>query len=204
MDEELENSEEDILGINDEPVKLRTQVSSKASLKASLALNKYHRLREIHNLQGFVVNVHDAINFDIDFGTFGCSNLRELYREVISSEYSYKDLPRDFLENPDLRVINLTEQKQGTTYRCRLRGIGLVNQESQHWLLNQVCVDVKQLIDRSDAWVVCVLSDIDVYRRLLVDIVVQTSLGKINLADYLLDKLGSNGAPLFYPYLSKR
>ena len=163
---------------------------------------KYQRMREVKSVTGFIVNVHDATNFDIDLDII--PELHEKYRDVISNQYTYQDLDDDFLENPDVNKLRLTPEV-GTTFRCRLKGVG-INQlpTSEHtWKSNQMCVNVKQLIDRTDGWVTCTLSDIDVYQRLLVDIIIHTSNGTINLRDYLLLKMKDEDNPIFYPYSSK-
>jgi len=167
-------------------------------------INKYQRMREVRNIVGFIVNVHDATNYDIQLIIH--PELHEKYVNVISNQYIYKDLAPDFLNNPDLKKLLTTNSEVGTTYRCRLKGVG-INQLSPivHTLKNnQMCVDVKQLIDRTDGWVVCNLSDIDVYQRLLVDVTINTSNGPINLKNYLLDKMQPEENPLFYPYSGKR
>ncbi|CAH6420601.1 Hypothetical protein HVR_LOCUS1233 [uncultured virus] len=165
--------------------------------------NKYQRMREIKNVTGFIVNVHDATNFDIDLEI--PPELHEKYRDVISNQYTYQDLGMDFLENPDLNRLKI-KPVVGTTYRCRLKGVG-INQlpTSDHtYKSNMMCVEVKQLIDRTDGWVTCTLSDIDVYQRLLVDIVIYTGNGIVNLRDHLLDRMKSEDTPIFYPYSGKR
>ena len=165
--------------------------------------NKYQRMREIHNITGFIVNVHDATNFDIDLEIPG--ELHERYRDVISNQYTYQDLGDDFLENPDLNRTNQITPRVGTTYRCRLRGVG-INQLSANthtWKSNQMCIEIKQLIDRTDGWITCTLSDIDVYQRLLVDIIINTCQGPINLRDYLLSRMDTEENPIFYAYSGK-
>jgi hypothetical protein len=167
-------------------------------------INRYQRMREIKNVSGFIVNVHDATNFDIDLDI--SLNLHDKYQDVISNQYTYQDLGSDFIENPDLTRLNTIMHKIGTTYRCRLRGVG-INQLApsiHRWKSNQICFDIKQLIDRSDGWIICTLSDVDVYQRLLVDIVVNTCGGPINIRDYLLTKMIGDDTPLFCPYSGKR
>lgn len=170
--------------------------------KMELKQNRYQRMREIYDVIGFIVNVHDAINFDIDLEI--SPELHDKYCDVVSNQYTYEDLKDDFFK--DLNKDKLIKPKIGTTYRCRLRGIGM-NQLPQNihmWKSNQICVEVKQLIDRSDGWISCTLSDIDVYKRLLVDIVIHTSTGSVNLRDYLLDRMNNEDDPIFFPYSGKR
>lgn len=166
--------------------------------------NRYKRMREIVNVKGFIVNVHDATNFDVDLDI--SLDLHEKYQDVISNQYTYRDLNPNFLKNPNMENVSQIEPKIGTTYRCRLRGVGINQLEAgtHIWKLNQICIDVKQLIDRTDGWVICTLSDIDVYQRLLVDITVDTCLGPIDVKDYLLNKMIGDDTPIFYPYSGKR
>lgn len=166
--------------------------------------NKYQRMREISNIPGFVVNVHDATNFDVDL-QISCQD-HERYKDVISNQYTYQDLSQDFIENPDKNKIVDINPYTGTTYRCRLRGVG-INQLPNHihtWKSNQLCIDVKQLIDRTDGWITCTLSDIDVYQRLLVDITINTHDSSIDLRSYLLEKMKYEKYPIFSPYLGKK
>ena len=178
------------------------------TLPSEIKQNKYQRMREVRGIIGFIVNVHDATNFDIDLEM--SPELHEKYGDVISNQYTYQEFDSDFLENPviltskDTKNIEITP-KIGTTYRCRLRGVG-INQLAPNvhtWKSNQMCVDVKQLIDRTDGWITCTLSDIDVFQRLLVDITINTSKTSINLRDYLLSKMEHQDNPIFYPYSGK-
>jgi hypothetical protein len=164
-------------------------------------------MREIPDIIGFIVNVHDATNFDIDLDI--SPNIHEKYGDVISNQYTYRDINTDFFEIHDLNKSTQIESSIGTTYRCRLRGVG-INQLSQQihtWKSNQMCVEIKQLIDRTDGWITCTLSDIDVYQRLLVDIIINTCNGPIDLREYLLDRMKDDDHrenPIFYPYSGKK
>lgn len=172
--------------------------------KVEMKQNRYQRMREVHDVIGFIVNVHDAINFDIDLEI--SPELHEKYGDVVSNQYTYKDFDNDFLEDPNLNKTTEITPKIGTTYRCRLRGVGM-NQLPHNlhtWKSNKMCVEVKQLIDRTDGWITCTLSDIDVYKRLLVDVVIHTCKGQINLRDYLLARMRDDDDPIFYPYSGKR
>lgn len=168
-------------------------------------LNRYKRMKDCKNITGFVVNVHDATNFDIDLDID--YDLQQQYQDVISNQYTYQDLEPDFIENPDFTKLVTFNPKIGLTYRCRLKGIG-INQSpisSNHiWKSNQICIEVKQLLDRSDGWIICDLSDIDVYQRLLVDMFIKTPTEIINLRNYILARMANEPNPIFYPYSSKR
>lgn len=169
--------------------------------------NRYQRMREISGVIGFIVNVHDATNFDIDLEI--SPELHEKYGDVISNQYTYQDFNNNFFEFSTLSKIKCINPCIGTTYRCRLRGVG-INQLPQHlhtWKSNQMCVEIKQLIDRTDGWITCTLSDIDVYQRLLVDITINTCKGPIDLREYLLTRMLSDehkDHPIFYHYTGKK
>ncbi len=188
-----ESDDDDLLGIADE---------KSQDFGYQVQPNKYQRLREVRNVLGYIVNVHDATNYDIDLALD--PELRFKYERVISNRYVYEDFDEDLFYNPGALRSRLPQSsKTGVTYRCRLRGVG-INHLSTHQHLtksNQMCVEVKQLLDRSDGWVICNLSDIDVYQRLLVDV---TILGTINLREYLLNKMIGEPMPIFYPYVGKK
>ena len=54
-------------------------------------LTRYQRKKEISNVVGFVVNIHDATNFDIDLDL--PEHLRREYHDVIAKRYSYINVP---------------------------------------------------------------------------------------------------------------
>src|SRR5690606_23335268 len=143
---------------------------------------------------GYIVNVHDTTNFDIDLSI--SDDIREKYESVISNQYTYRDINIFDMKITnkawmiDKHYANANNQstngsdicnKIGIAYRCRLRGIG-INQENlikNMGRSKQICMEVRQLIDRTDGWIMCTLSDIDIYRRLLVDIVIHTATGDV-------------------------
>lgn len=160
--------------------------------------SRYQKLPEIKNIRGFIVNIHDATNYDIDLTI--PDKIIAKYKDVICNYYSYQDLNSNLLEFP----LNKGDILIGKTYRCRLKGIG-INQVSQHtWKANRMLIKVKQLIDRTDGWVTCTLSDIDIYHRLLVEVTVDTCNGSVNLKDYLLVNGKYEDNNIFYPYSGKK
>jgi hypothetical protein len=173
---------------------------------------KYHKMPEIRNIDGFVVNVHDPINFDIDF-KFTENGIAHKYCHVISNIYTYKDLTSNFKlssscdseADTSYAIENLMNEKivgleTGIAYRCRLRGIAIQQHPSHKWRSNQLKLEIINLIDRTDGWITCNLSDIDVYKRLLVDITINTSNGAIDLCEYLLNRMKNEEFPIFIPY----
>lgn len=167
------------------------------------SFKKYQRLREVRNVKGFIVNIHDATNFDIDLEL--PPNLHEKYSTVISNQYIYKELGDNWARLSNVSELNSVNPEIGTTYRCRLKGIGISQMSSPAhiWKSNKMCIEIKQLIDRADGWVTCTLSDIDIYQRLLVDITINVS-ESINLKQYILTIMESEADPVFYPYCSIR
>lgn len=163
-------------------------------------INRYIKIKPTLGIIGYIVNINDATNFDIDF--ILNNDISRNYKNVISNQYTFQDLGSDFIKNVCTKhssglTVNPT---QGTTYRCRLRGIG-INQKSLNYLqkLNDASIKVRQLVDRSDGWIISNLFDIDVYQRLLVDVYICTQNDIINLRDFLLNL----DPTIFYPYLSK-
>lgn len=107
-----------------------------------------------------MVNVHDAINFDIDLSFTPAQKYQ--YRHVITNEYEYKELSSG------------EERKSSKAYRCRLKGIQLTAQrgsKEDNTTMKRATKDMVQMIDRCDGWVVCVIDTVDVYNRLLIDLV---------------------------------
>lgn len=165
---------------------------------------KYQRLKPVQKVIGFVVNIHDVINFDIDLDI--PNNLRKKYQNVVCNKYIYQDLGNDFLENPNFEDLNVTP-KIGLSYRCRLKGIAINEDFKQFYRWknkNQLYIEVKQLIDLVDGWVLCNLFDIDTYQRLIVDIFIVLEGHYINLANYLLLKAKNQKNPIFQPYKNKK
>lgn len=154
-------------------------------------------MREIKNIDGFVVNMYDATNYDIDLDL--PLQLHEKYSSVISSQYSYRLFP-DI--NFDPKKVNDVPISIGTTYRCRLKGISLsheINPENMK-IINAISYDIKNLIDITDGAVVCNLRDIDIYQRLLVDIYLLIENRWINIAEYILDRMKDLDKPPFTMY----
>lgn len=160
---------------------------------------KYQRMEEISNIKGFVVNVHGPTDFDIDFNL--SDDLIKKYNSVIFHKYVYKDIDVNY-EFPKDNILSHSEEREGKAYRCRLRRIGLKKtNKSFMWKSNQLLTEIKHLIDRTDGWVRCNLLDIDVYQRLLIDIIIDTKNGSINLTDYLLNRMKFDDEPIFFEYV---
>lgn len=153
---------------------------------------------KIKHVTGFVVNVHDAVNFDIDLKI--PSKFLQRYSEVVTNDYKYQRLC-DVMENK-VHCNTIV----GTSYRCRLKGIGIYQKfkNSYKWKHNQIHLEVQHLIDRADGWVVCNLYNVDSYKRLLVDVMIPTCHGCIDLKEYLLKKMENTENPIFYCYKNNK
>lgn len=145
-------------------------------------------------IRGFVVNVHDAMNFDIDINI--PEFLKPKYQNVYKTDYYYKQYDKDFMESPNFKNKKVYKSY---AYRCRLKGIS-TNRSVSYNIINEI----KQLFDRLDGKIYCVLNNIDMFNRILVDIYFYfpDSNNIINMKDYLLSlKLHDNP---FSVYKGKR
>jgi hypothetical protein len=109
----------------------------------------------------------------------------------------------------DITNINIVdiEGTDGIAYRCRLKGIGINNSCYESAYMESkfhFAFEVRKLIDRSDGWVTCNVSDIDVYHRILVDINVHIGNTVVNVHDYLLQKMMQCNKPVFFEYNTSR
>lgn len=167
----------------------------------------YQKHPEISNVVGFIVNIHDAVNYDIDL--FLTEEQRLRYEDVIKDPYDYVDIHRRDIED---RVPTIDEahkhQLSSTAYRCRLKGVGINSKNLNHRSYDRniygknimhASIHVCRIVDRCGGWVICNVTDIDVYRRLLVDIFVpvhQIIDVRLMLLAFAHDEYGG----IFYPY----
>jgi hypothetical protein len=172
-------------------------------------MSRYTHHDSTENIVGYIVNVHDAVNYDIDL--LFDDELRKKYWNVITNTYVYTG--DDMVEHT------------GTTYRCRLKGIGINSplvfpqsfrspsglsgargskgtkprtskktRKFQSPALREATITMIRQFDRFNGWVICTVSDVDVYRRLLV-----TMIDPISRRD-LRDILFTESPALFCPY----
>lgn len=123
---------------------------------------RYQHLPQISQLYGYIVNIHDASNYDIDI-CFPDHKTEYLYNSVIHNSYIYLDEEDKCIES--------------TAYRCRLKGIS--TREKSSFDATQL---IRELIDENNGWVTCSISDIDIYHRLLIDI----DIGDVNVNELLI------------------
>lgn len=142
-------------------------------------LTNYKKMGDINQIHAFVVNMRDTLNFDLDISL--PTNLRSKYNEVHKNVYTYMTYDTDTLEESDI--------KKGITYRCHLRGIEFKNRKNKNGNFNTGRREVEELIMKNNRNIKCNIGDIDIYKRLLVDIIIITDDGmKLNLTEHLLMK----------------
>lgn len=164
-------------------------------------VNPYKKLDDIKNIYGFVVNIQDVLNFDIDFNQgeeynnhIGTNNAGET--NIFLHNYKSVHLHKKMYEYVEYKEnFEETWTKKGYTYRCHLRGIDIIGRktkeektEREKKIIFSAKNDIDKLIKNNNRWVVCNLGDIDIYNRILIDLFIITEQGhKINLANHLID-----------------
>lgn len=139
------------------------------------------------SIRGFIVNVHDAINYDIDFDL--PSEEHRNFSSIISNTYIYRT---EYII-PDLTTEedHPQEESTGIVYRCRLRGVGMSSLDSPSNYRKGIVafIEINRLIYRTNGWIYCNIYKGDIHHRLLVDIIVPYG-GEpkewINIANFLL------------------
>lgn len=129
----------------------------------------------------YIAHIHDSLNFDIDL-QFNINN-----KSLTPTNYSFKKI-----ENNNI----LPSIFHSRTYRCRLQGIKLKDNRNikQNKLFNTQRIlsniDVNNLINFQDGWILLNTHYIDKYNRILVSIFLFDSITgkKKNLVDYLIEK----------------
>ena len=182
----------------DSPIYDRRRYPTDDSTRRNSRSNQ-NRHRQNPTVLGYVVNVHDSVNYDINL--FLDDELRKKYYNAITNNYTYED------ENGNERV--------GITFRCRIKGIdvqpqigkgigkklyndddgsiqspkekGPLSSRSQRndkyrrvpikhlrKTTNQVVrdshIEIIRKIDQLNGWVLCTIHDMDMYKRLLISI----------------------------------
>lgn len=132
----------------------RREYSSVPNLSMQIS-NAYQHLEPLKNIPGYVVNIYDAVNFDIDL--YIPNEYKDLYSNVIKNSYTFTDMG----EQSKVLTRNVL--------RCRLRGIQMVKDNGSRKRRGALC-KVIQRIEKQNGWVICDLGDIDIYRRILIDI----------------------------------
>lgn len=137
---------------------------------------------------GYVVNVYNLLNYDIDLPL-------DDYKNIIMNQYTYQCVHDD---------IHLGQMITSQSYRCRLNGL-LIADKNNKKKKHSYTYEINKLINLVDGWVQCHVVGVDIFNRLLVDIIIPVSqinhkdyLNDINIKDYLLQD-----DSLFQPYIKK-
>lgn len=136
-----------------------------------------------YNLSGqkisaYIVNVHDALNFDIDLTI---PNVDKYSNNLNYIKYEY-------LNNENVLC-------HSNTYRCRLQGINMIDKRNS---FNNITykhdkiaanIEICNIVNYYDGWVDISINKIDKYKRLLVNvyIIVEDDIVQ-DLTSYLLEK----------------
>jgi hypothetical protein len=140
-------------------------------------------------VKGFVLNIYDALNYDIDFPHL--TNNRLLYK-VISNEYRY----RNIMKNGEL-----SNELTSYSYRCRLNGIEINANFYNRKQIKMYTTEIRKLLDRVDLYINVEIKGVDIFNRLLINIIIPEL--DIDLCDLLLDKSKQCNDNLFNKYIKK-
>lgn len=134
-------------------------------------------------VRGFIVNVHDPLNYDIDLDLNDAQ--KQAYSKVLSNSYIKKDY---VLNGTKLEVENMEKEDTSVAYRCRLKGVSfnntLFSQKKYKFkifddeedpfkiekLQKEAYVEISRIFDASDGWVDCELHEPDIFSRILVSL----------------------------------
>lgn len=143
----------------------------------------YQKLPQSHiTYLAYVVAIRDPLNFHLDI--YWPSNVAERYSNALKYEYSFVSEELD--NNVHVR----------STYSCHLKGVEIVSDDDQQSNpsvhtsnMKEAYILMSKCILRSGGWVLVSVSDIDIYRRVLVNVFDVISRQSLN--QELLAKLSS-------------
>lgn len=119
----------------------------------------------------YVVAIRDPLNLHLDI--YWPPEIAERYISALHYEYTF------ISEELDKTVYTRN------AYSCHLRGIEIADDSN----MKEAYIEVSKNIIRTSGWVLVSVSDIDIYRRILVNVFEVVSRKSINSA--LLDKISS-------------
>lgn len=130
---------------------------------------------------GFVVNIYDAVNYDIDLQIS-----QEDRKKIIKANYE----KYQYNEYHNYELVH--KLKDSCIYRCRIYGIGVNRQKKPDIKRLPVLNKIKRKIDNLDGWIVCEIVGIDNYNRILANIYIpeknENDWEMIDIKDMLLEK----------------
>jgi hypothetical protein len=112
---------------------------------------------------GFVANVYNPVNFDIDLGTMTDFHIRQLLsrHKLVTTQYTYTD-DNPIALNPSIRT--------GMTFRCRLAGILIKKNELPALDYSASLRKLTYHVNKLNGWVYVNIIGIDRYQRVLVEL----------------------------------
>ena len=135
----------------------------------------YQNLPTTADIKGLIFNVKGPLNYDISLDL--SEDLLKRYEEVQQEKYHY------YLHDDDAKIIHT-----GTVFRCHLYDIrynssviSFLTKEDQE-ICDKITNELIEIIRKNNWQVVCDISDIDKYRRLLVRI----TIDDIDIREYLM------------------
>jgi len=134
----------------------------------------------------YVVAIRDPLNLHLDI--YWPEEIRNRYDSAIHYEYTFisEELSEDVYIRP--------------AYSCHLRGVEIISTAPNDFFnMKEAYITVSKHILRSGGWVLVSVSDIDIYRRILINIFDVVTRKSIN--NELLKKLSSRtGEPIAKEY----
>lgn len=151
----------------------------------------YVNLSPVYNVIGYVVNTHSSLDYDIHL-FFPNEMIARRYQSCFKKYYYYRDTGSEIV-------------KQGIAHRCRLKGIKVIKNHSEKEKealdrkdkrekkknRSQYEIDAHIMmlrrIDILNGWVICDISNIDIYQRILVsvrDVITKEDFGQILMKNF--------------------
>lgn len=107
---------------------------------------------------GYVVNIYDPLNYDIDL--ILDADQMDIIINAEKKIYKYDEYDEDFNKI----------QKEGSIYRCRISEIGVNRKKYPNLKKDPINYKIKTMIDNFDGWVICNVLGVDECKRVLIDL----------------------------------
>lgn len=123
-------------------------------------ISSYRKLNRHGPFQGFITQVYDSANFDIDIELD--DDTKQKYDEVFKNGYIAIDMDADHVTSERRRA-----------YRCRVKGVVVDKGRRDHSAnisARQAANKIEKKVKLYNSWVTCYVNEIDQYSRILVDL----------------------------------
>lgn len=134
----------------------------------------------------YVVVIRDSLNFHLDI--YWPEKVGKKYENVINYDYDFR--------SEELGSEIITRK----AYSCHLKGVEIANSDKDFYNAKEAHSFITKKIARTNGWVLVSLSDIDIYRRILVtlfDVITRTNIND----ELLLKKSPRTGTPIAKEYV---